>query len=443
MEGIGVSAWDFGNRYVYAETSPLTNAFLNLRYLISRDGNPCDGGVFWETAGKSGDTLLLENKRYLPLGFMVNKELGVYKHDANPFVSQNNLFRLATGVGGDLFTVRNVPNNPYSKKDADGKDTLNWDYVIPADGMFYAYCVFPNEGKAGISFNGEVLQTIENLRPYIFPLGSFSKGDVVTFTTGPGVPRGAVRIMAARIENELFDRGYALLADEALKITEFSGNKISGNITALKDGLLYTSIPDDKNWAAVVDGVNAPIVQVDGCMIALRLSAGTHNVEFRYHNGYLRAGILISLLSLAVFFFLIMRDKVPGELVTYLFFGGATTFVNWCVYGVVVRFAAFSITAGNVTAWVSAVAFAFVTNKIWVFKSRSWRLPLALREAGAFLGARIVSGVVEIAGVPLFYRAGLDYPLLGVEGFAAKVSVSVVVIVLNYVFSKLFIFRQL
>jgi len=300
-EGIGLPAWETGNRYNYAETSPLTNAFLNLRYLISRDGSSSDDSLFWEIAGKADDTLLLENKRYLPLGFMVNKEVSSYKHDANPFLSQNILFRLATGLEGSLFTVYTAGNNPYAKEDADDKETLNWDYEIPADGMFYAYCEFPGEDKVGVFFNDDTLRTIKNTRPYIFTLGGFSKGDLITFNTRPEVSKDGVRIQVARIDNELFDRGYALLADEILSLTEFSETKISGSITALKDGLLYTSIPNDKNWTASVDGINTAIIQIDGSMAALQLSKGTHNVEFRYHNRNIKAGIIISLISLAVF----------------------------------------------------------------------------------------------------------------------------------------------
>jgi uncharacterized membrane protein YfhO/putative flippase GtrA len=450
MEGIGLPAWDAGNRHYYAETSPLTNAFLNLRYLVSRggeaggnaNGKAGDDSVFWKTTGNAGDTLLLENKRYLPLGFMVNKELSTYIHDANPFVSQNSLFRLATGLSGDLFTVRDATNNPYLKKDENGNEKLNWDYIIQADGMFYAYCIFSNEKNVSISYKYEALRTIEINRPYLFTLGSFSKGDVITFTTGTGASKGTAKIQVGCIDNELFDRGYALLADEKMNLTEFSETTISGSITALKDGLLYTSVPNDKNWSARVDGVSVPIIQVDGCMIALRLDAGTHSVEFRYSNRALITGIVISLLSLGVFAFLFVRKMASRELVSYLFFGAATTFVNWCVYGLAVRFAGFSVTSGNVIAWIVAVVFAFVTNKIWVFESRSWQPLLVLREGGAFLGARIVSGLVEIVGVPFLYRAGLNYPFLGIEGFAAKITVSVIVIVLNYIFSKLFIFRR-
>jgi uncharacterized membrane protein YfhO len=232
---------------------------------------------------------------------MVNKELSAYKHDVNPFLSQNILFRLATGLEGSLFTVYTAGNDPYAKEDADDKDTLNWDYEIPSDGMFYAYCEFPGEDKVSVFFNDDTLRTIKNGRPNIFTLGSFLKGDLITFTTGPEASKGIVKIQVARIESELFDRGYALLTDEILNLTEFSETRITGIITALKDGLLYTSIPNDKNWTASVDGINTTIIRIDGCMTALQLSKGTHNIEFRYHNRNINIGITISLISLAIF----------------------------------------------------------------------------------------------------------------------------------------------
>ena len=134
--------------------------------------------------------------------------------------------------------------------------------------------------------------------------------------------------------------------------------------------------------------------------------------------------------------------KKYREIIAYVFVGGATTFVNWFVYAIMVRLAGFSILTGNITAWIIAVAFAFITNKIWVFQSRSWHPPVVLREGSAFLGARILSGIIDMAGVPFLFHLGLNYPLLGIEGFAAKVTISAIVLVLNYVFSKLFIFRK-
>lgn len=139
------------------------------------------------------------------------------------------------------------------------------------------------------------------------------------------------------------------------------------------------------------------------------------------------------------------------ELVTYFFTGVATTLVNWGCYALFVRLlpekpelfgVAFNVTVSNVIAWVVAVIFAFVTNKIWVFRSCSWKPKFVMREAALFVSARLLTGVLEMVGVPLLVGLGMDQPLLGAPGMWAKVAVSVIVMVLNYIFSKLIVFRK-
>jgi putative flippase GtrA len=129
------------------------------------------------------------------------------------------------------------------------------------------------------------------------------------------------------------------------------------------------------------------------------------------------------------------------ELIIYFIVGVMTTLVNWAAYALAVEVFGWSITLSNVFAWVTAVLFAFVTNKIWVFRSFSWDFRCAAREAFLFVSARLLTGALEMAGVPLLVRLGLKQPLFGVKGMWAKVVVSAIVMVLNYVFSKLFIFK--
>ena len=130
------------------------------------------------------------------------------------------------------------------------------------------------------------------------------------------------------------------------------------------------------------------------------------------------------------------------EIISYLFFGGLTTLVSWATYALGAGPLSLGVTPANVFSWICAVSFAFVTNKLWVFDSKSWAWPGWLKEAGSFFAGRIFSGVVELGGLPLLMRLGLDQALFGVEGFAAKIVISAVVIVLNYVISKLFVFRK-
>ena len=130
------------------------------------------------------------------------------------------------------------------------------------------------------------------------------------------------------------------------------------------------------------------------------------------------------------------------EIIMYLIFGVSTTLVNWIVYTLLVSIANTDVTPANAIAWFAAVIFAYITNKLYVFESKSWKVTVLAHEIISFFGARIASGVFEIFLPELLMKIGLDQAIFGIEGFAAKLVVSVLVIVLNYIFSKLFVFKN-
>lgn len=132
--------------------------------------------------------------------------------------------------------------------------------------------------------------------------------------------------------------------------------------------------------------------------------------------------------------------KKYKEVILYLIFGVATTVVNWISYAVCNK-TGIGMNISNVIAWVLAVIFAYITNKIFVFESKSMKLEVLLPEVGKFVGARVVTGVIEIVGLPLLVYLGVRQTVFGVEGFLAKILVSVIVVILNYVFSKIFVFK--
>lgn len=132
--------------------------------------------------------------------------------------------------------------------------------------------------------------------------------------------------------------------------------------------------------------------------------------------------------------------KKNKEIVLYIVFGGLTTVVNWVTYSLFVSFC--SITVANVIAWVFAVVFAYLTNKIFVFEQKSWKPNIAFFEFSKFVFSRLLTGVVEIAGVDILVYVGLNQTIFGIEGMVAKVTVSIVVVILNYFFSKLIVFKE-
>ena len=130
------------------------------------------------------------------------------------------------------------------------------------------------------------------------------------------------------------------------------------------------------------------------------------------------------------------------EQISYLFFGVLTTVVNWVVYALLMWIPGVNVEVANAVAGIVAILFAYVTNRIFVFESTSKSKKEVLLEFLRFLGGRAVTFVVEVVGVPGLYYLGLNQGLFGIEGAWAKIIVSVVVIVLNYVFSKLFVFTK-
>lgn len=135
------------------------------------------------------------------------------------------------------------------------------------------------------------------------------------------------------------------------------------------------------------------------------------------------------------------------EAIDYLFWGGMTTVVSWGSYSAfVLMLSTMPSTAAvfwaNVGSWVCAVSFAFVTNKLWVFQSKSWAGSVVFGELTKFLSSRVATGIFEMLAVPALVAIGLNQTILGIDGMVSKVIVSVAVIVLNYVLSKLFVFKK-
>ncbi len=129
--------------------------------------------------------------------------------------------------------------------------------------------------------------------------------------------------------------------------------------------------------------------------------------------------------------------KRMREIFLYLFFGGLTTLVNFAVYTLFVN--RLGVTLSNGFAWSVAVLFAFVTNRKWVFHSRSTHWG---KELLTFVGGRLFSGVLEIFLPTILITVGLTQTAFGITGFWAKALVSVLVVVLNYVVSKWIVFQK-
>ena len=131
------------------------------------------------------------------------------------------------------------------------------------------------------------------------------------------------------------------------------------------------------------------------------------------------------------------------EVILYLIFGGLTTVVDWGLsfllyyfWGEAIKANVLLIHGANVIAWAAAVLFAFVTNRIWVFQSKKKGFLPILGELSSFAGGRVMTLLLQEAMFVIFFD------ILGINEFIVKIIAAVLVIILNYVLSKLFVFRK-
>lgn len=129
--------------------------------------------------------------------------------------------------------------------------------------------------------------------------------------------------------------------------------------------------------------------------------------------------------------------KAAGrEMIRYLFFGGCTTVVNVAVF-VFLRYEMdFEVQSANLISILAAIIFAFFVNKYFVFCSAGINAGTLIREFSEFAGMRSLTLLIEFWGVAAFAA------YMHVSDFASKLVIQVVVIVLNYIISKCYVFKE-
>ena len=147
-----------------------------------------------------------------------------------------------------------------------------------------------------------------------------------------------------------------------------------------------------------------------------------------------------------------IKKLLNRETILYIVFGVATTVVNYIAFHLLynVLWQQQNSLTANAAAFVAAVVFAFVVNKLFVFESKSWSAATLKREIPSFLAARIGSFGIEEAGLFLaekvFKLGGIIAITLGSAELdwitIVKISLSFIVVILNYVFCKLIVFKK-
>lgn len=128
---------------------------------------------------------------------------------------------------------------------------------------------------------------------------------------------------------------------------------------------------------------------------------------------------------------------VNYETVSYFIFGVLTTLVDWVSYGVFTRLWEMDYRMATAGSWAAAVLFAFVTNKLFVFRSMVLRPKAVWAEFVPFVACRVATGLFTLVAMVVMVDG------MGIrQDFICKVVVSGISLVLNYVLSKWFVFKK-
>ena len=320
MKALGYGAKNTYNRYCYEEASPVSNLFLNLKYMIDRDGKD-KSSTYFEEIYRYDQISLLQNTAYLSLGFLTDPELAELEFDAgtNGFRFQNRLMTAATGVEGDVWKLLTGSSLAIEGIDVDITDqnstgycafdngvkggTVIYRYTVDMDGFMCVDLNIPNRNDIAIWKNGVELYNESMSLQQMLAVGDVVVGDVIEVraTCKESGESGTLTISAAILNEDRFRECYDVLAASQLELTGFSNTLVEGTISCDRDGLLYTSIPQNGNWSVEVDGEPAEVTLIGDAMVGVMLTEGSHEITFTYHNAAFSLGWKISLACALVF----------------------------------------------------------------------------------------------------------------------------------------------
>ena len=323
MRALGYGAKNTYNRYCFEESSPVANLFLNMKYMIEREGKD-KGSAFFTDVHHFKDVHLLENTAYLPLGFLAERDLANvdFLNNSGKFDFQNELFTAATGLQSEVWyrlqgrntsivgngvTITESTNTGFCNyADATKGSTITYSYIVDRSGFCCIHLNLPKRNDYHVMVNGVELYRETISLPQMIAVGDVREGDLLDIRIECDAgEKSTMTVIAAVLDNNLFRVGYEKLAASTLELTTFSNTLVEGTIHCDREGLLYTSIPQNGNWTAEIDGIPAEITLVGDAMIGLQMTEGEHTVSIRYHNAAFSLGWKVTAVCAAVFALLI------------------------------------------------------------------------------------------------------------------------------------------
>ena len=318
MEHIGMEGAPDKNRFNYNQTDPVTNAMLNIRYLIGKN-LPIDDSDFKQIA-KSGNSRLYESIYPLSIGYMTADTIRTWNYEQeNPFMVLDDYVRAVTqnkytSVFTEIEPVDVSAANIELSSTGDGmwdstlknetkKSKTILTYQAQQTGKQYLFIEADDADAITVSQEKKDDKIeIRNDCGSIVNLGEMDSGTEFTVTIeykeGKG---GSVVSHVCTMDEAVWQDAYKMLSASMLDVTDYGDSCLKGTIDVQEDGVFVTSVPYEAGWKLKVDGHTREINElIGGAWISTSLSAGEHQIELSFRPPGLIAGLLITLASIGL-----------------------------------------------------------------------------------------------------------------------------------------------
>lgn len=424
---------------------------LGVKYILSDEDNVKD-----YTLISNDDINIFKNPYSLSLAY-------AYKNDYkdltnNPFENLNNIFKNFTGINKDVY-IKSDFNKDINNADVIGKTYTPYGmgiitYTIDITSNDTLYFYFPPDKEINTEYqNAKIYLNGSYYTDYftkynhgVTSLGKFKVGDTITIK---------IRFRnELTINDELFyyedtqtlSNHYNVLYENNINLEKISSSSYYADVNLKEKSNIIFTIPYDAGWNIKVDGKEVIVNKVIDSLLSIQVNAGQHKIELNYSPKYLNIGLIISSIGIiATSIYIMFYKKIWDiyykyeEIFNYLIIGVLTTVVSLVSYFIFskvlpIEKSLYFILA-NTLSWVLAVIFAYITNKIFVFKSNT-KGKEAYNEAIKFISSRIFSFLVDIIIMFILVK------VLMFSNSLSKLIVQIVVLILNYILSKIIVFKK-
>ena len=316
MEAIGVEGNPGNNRYNYVPTTPVINAMLNVKYLLSGDGTTADSHFVLKD--QNDECTLYENTQPLSIGYMLPEDIRHWDtSDVDPFVVQDDFIKNATGgmVGGVFEAVTDpeaeseemtIDSNDGSVVDVTGGEGIQGmvtvRYTAEKAGDHYVFCEADQAETIEVFREDGTFTSLREDVGAVVYIGDLAKDESVEIqVTYQQDGQGSITSHVARLDEEKWDTAYALMSKNLMKVTDFGDTFIEGRIHADRDGIFTTSVLYEDGWRLYVDGEKVePDALIGGDFIGTSLRAGDHTIKLKYTPDGFITGLILTILGIIV-----------------------------------------------------------------------------------------------------------------------------------------------